>query len=510
MKKIIVFLIALSLFFSGLVMAMEDPISSGSASSTSGGMVVGADSDEHGCKGSAGYSWCEEKQKCLRIWEESCLSSSTSVSPVAVAITPVAVSSVSSLTSEKAINTLCAGQNYDEIKTKCIETNGHLIKKVSSSGCIEMVCAETTAEAVEAESCIDENLNKQLNQVFINLKEAENNNDTEGISIANEKIGTLSSQIKALNEKCQLLKPTETVPVFASSTSGGASPAVVKIYACNDAEAYIRKINYLQNILNNSDTINKTGLTFDQISQKIIEINITLSERQKNCSNITKANLGVLVSEAVKSKTGGANDIVAYYKMKISDVVSSDQGIYEKIESLKQLRKEIDKMIEEMMKKQKNISSEELMPIVSEITVRPSEIIVDDLEINSTENSISIILNNTLAEINVNETDVSLDSGNVKAMAIEIRFENNTIKVGNSTVRVPPSEIVANMSLIPKKIYLMEENNRAIYKVSADEDRKLFGIIAMKVEKQLSFDGYSGNVVSESAPFWFFLTTAIK
>ncbi|MFH1685066.1 MAG: hypothetical protein ABH983_02055 [Candidatus Micrarchaeota archaeon] len=36
--------------------------------------LVGGDSDEHGCIGSAGYSWCEEKQKCLRSWEEPCSS----------------------------------------------------------------------------------------------------------------------------------------------------------------------------------------------------------------------------------------------------------------------------------------------------------------------------------------------------------------------------------------------------------------------------------------------------
>jgi phenylpyruvate tautomerase PptA (4-oxalocrotonate tautomerase family) len=36
--------------------------------------IVGGDKDEHGCIGSAGYSWCEAKQKCLRVWEESCLS----------------------------------------------------------------------------------------------------------------------------------------------------------------------------------------------------------------------------------------------------------------------------------------------------------------------------------------------------------------------------------------------------------------------------------------------------
>jgi len=34
--------------------------------------LVGGDKDEHGCIGSAGYSWCEAKQKCLRVWEEAC------------------------------------------------------------------------------------------------------------------------------------------------------------------------------------------------------------------------------------------------------------------------------------------------------------------------------------------------------------------------------------------------------------------------------------------------------
>lgn len=38
--------------------------------------VVGGDKDAHGCIGSAGYSWCEVKQKCLRNWEEPCVSDS--------------------------------------------------------------------------------------------------------------------------------------------------------------------------------------------------------------------------------------------------------------------------------------------------------------------------------------------------------------------------------------------------------------------------------------------------
>ena len=34
--------------------------------------IIGGDKDVHGCIPSAGYSWCEEKQKCLRVWEEEC------------------------------------------------------------------------------------------------------------------------------------------------------------------------------------------------------------------------------------------------------------------------------------------------------------------------------------------------------------------------------------------------------------------------------------------------------
>jgi len=34
--------------------------------------IVGGDQDEHGCIGSAGYTWCEAQKKCYRVWEEAC------------------------------------------------------------------------------------------------------------------------------------------------------------------------------------------------------------------------------------------------------------------------------------------------------------------------------------------------------------------------------------------------------------------------------------------------------
>lgn len=41
--------------------------------------LVGGDRDAHGCIPSAGYSWCEAKQKCLRVWEETCETATTTL-----------------------------------------------------------------------------------------------------------------------------------------------------------------------------------------------------------------------------------------------------------------------------------------------------------------------------------------------------------------------------------------------------------------------------------------------
>lgn len=73
MRKLVfalIVLIALFLFF-GCTESNSD-LNSLKDSSDKNSMLVGGDKDSHGCIGSAGYQWCEEKQKCLRVWEEEC------------------------------------------------------------------------------------------------------------------------------------------------------------------------------------------------------------------------------------------------------------------------------------------------------------------------------------------------------------------------------------------------------------------------------------------------------
>jgi len=77
MKKLILFILAGILLFSlvGLINADAGKITAYVVDSGQGNgnnQLVGNDSDEHGCIGSAGYTWCESLGECIRLWETNC------------------------------------------------------------------------------------------------------------------------------------------------------------------------------------------------------------------------------------------------------------------------------------------------------------------------------------------------------------------------------------------------------------------------------------------------------
>jgi hypothetical protein len=72
MKRSILIIISACMLLTGCTMAPASKIVPVEDNSRKEQPLLGGDRDEHGCIGSAGYSWCEAKNKCLRQWEEKC------------------------------------------------------------------------------------------------------------------------------------------------------------------------------------------------------------------------------------------------------------------------------------------------------------------------------------------------------------------------------------------------------------------------------------------------------
>lgn len=76
-KIILALVLGISFLFFGCAQQpagnMTPPVT---APDTEDESLVGGDEDEHGCIGSAGYVWCEVKNKCVRPWEEPCVEGS--------------------------------------------------------------------------------------------------------------------------------------------------------------------------------------------------------------------------------------------------------------------------------------------------------------------------------------------------------------------------------------------------------------------------------------------------
>ena len=72
MRKITIFIIIVCLVLIAGAVYLGLTHRKGLSAEENNPPIAGGDRDAHGCIGSAGYSWCEAKNKCLRAFEEFC------------------------------------------------------------------------------------------------------------------------------------------------------------------------------------------------------------------------------------------------------------------------------------------------------------------------------------------------------------------------------------------------------------------------------------------------------
>jgi len=104
---------------------------------------IGGERDEHGCLPTAGYTWCESKQKCLRTWEEEC--------PNGEEVVGECVSDDDCIKGGCS-GTICQSKNEEPIRTTCEYSLEYDCYKEINCGCSDGKCEWDKTE--EFDDCV--------------------------------------------------------------------------------------------------------------------------------------------------------------------------------------------------------------------------------------------------------------------------------------------------------------------------------------------------------------------
>ncbi len=294
---------------------------------------------------------------------------------------------------------------------------------------------------------------------------------------------------------------------------------------CTQLKDLIVKKKHYKHLYNLSDReLKKRG---DKGREEVKEILEKLEERIRECEEITARSGGrkgqgvnvsqerypvvkpsnVSITKPIVAESG--REITDYYTSKITTIMKKETNVEQQVKELKELRNEVDKLIEELIKSKDEINTEEVDELVSKVKIKPGKIKADNAIVNSTNKTIITKVNKKNLTIKPTKLHVTIQEGKYEIKAPEIKVQNKTLVVGNSTVKLTASDIVEKTKVEPKDIELKEENAKAVYKIKADENRKLFGFIPVKVEKDMTVDAGDREVkvLKEKRPWWSFLTS---
>ena len=390
--------------------------------------------------------------------------------------------------------------SFAQTATQGVSTDAAIpITSVSSVAPVEK-CGVNTFQAND--QCSDKSFRSAYFQCYDGYEEKQSDNSCK----SSEEWQEYGKKICA--SRCAVVKP---MPMPAPMPVPAPIPTVAKpvpaVSTCNLNETSMREYDQLVIQLRKAEAAGDKQLA-QEITDKIISLKREIAKNQEGCK--TGSATPIPIAEPAKPTVVGSGSgvgIDSYYRQKLQKVMSANDGAEKQIESLKILRSEIDSMIEKMIAGRTEFNASEVSGLVSEVKVLPGEIKANEISVKTTDKKIKIDVGAKELSIEPKEKEVIVNDGEINVKAEAVSIKDNVLSVGNSEVKLSPSEVINKLQLAPKVMELKEENSVAVYKMKIDEKRKLFGFIPITIEKSVNADAANGNVVSETRPWWSFLST---
>ena len=362
---------------------------------------------------------------------------------------------------------------------------------------------------------VDAKLMKELNLLMRELKEAEDRNDEKLISLLYEKIRAIKEKIREDEKDCQESQMVETTRVMLGTPLISAGRMCVQTEKLREKKKHYESLYLLseEELENRGYNRGKEEIkrTIEKLEEEIRKGEECEAEMSGSGAGGMVIPVGRVEARSVASTerpvaVSRGEEITGYYNVKVSGIMTKEMKTEERIAELKGLRDEIDKLIEELIKSKDEIRTDEMSGLVEEIRVKPNEIRADDVVVSTVNKRVMARVNERNITIMPVRTHVIIQDMNIEVKVHELKIKNNVLRVGNSEVKLMASEVVERIKVEPKEVELVEENDRAVYKIRTEERRKLIGLIPVMVRKNMTVDAAGAEVLEEKKPWWGFMT----
>lgn len=293
--------------------------------------------------------------------------------------------------------------------------------------------------------------------------------------------------------------------------------------SCFSVEKLMREYDQLMIQLQKTETAGDKK-SAQEITEKIIILKKEISKNRANCDNrqnLTGQNqifpsvagtsgtaTQILLPEPIKpTVVDSGQEISSYYRQKFQKITNEGRDVNAQVEALKNLRSDIDGLIGKLLQNKKEIGASEISSLVPEVKILPGEIKAHNVSVKTTDNKIRVGIGAQSISVEPKEQEVIINDNGTIVSAKSISIKDNAVTVGDSEIKLAPSEIIKKLQITPVSMELKEENSKAVYSLKTGESRKLFGFIPVQIEKITNADAANGNIINENRPWWSFLST---
>ena len=375
------------------------------------------------------------------------------------------------------------------------------------------------------QSCpVDEELTEEYNNLLKELGNVDSTASTSVLIAIYDRIDAVKEKIKKAEMECSGVtvsavstgKIVSEMPVEISATVTSISKPV-PIDRCSTIGGYEKKYVHYKELYSLSDSeLNDKGYSGREDIEMILEeLSVEIEEIKKECqkgqivgitSAVGKIEPTIMMDPVIPVAVDSGSEIRVYYKTKVESIRSLD-NVDEHIEGLTELRVEIDNLIEELIKSKDTISADDMENLVTKISISPGVIKADNVEIRAVRKKIVMDIDNKNISVEPTEKNVVIKDGNLEINTNSVSIEKNILKVGDSEVSVAASDVIDELGISPESVELVEEDRKAVYNIKVIENRKLFGLITIAVNKDYKVDAGNGNLIEENKPWYMFLTS---